>query len=450
MLSKFNISEIANKGKAELHGKSVEVNGFSIDTRTLSNGDLYIALKGKNFDGTDFINEAITKGANAIVADHYFESKVPLLVVDNTENFLKNLAIMNRLAFKGPVVGITGSNGKTSSKEIVASLLSSKKKCHKTIGNKNNQIGLPFSLADLDSSYDCSILELGTSFPGEIGILSAIAKPDIALITNVSESHLSGLGSLELIAKEKGDIGCFENDQGVLVLNKDSRYFGFWCNTTNANKVISFGAKEGCDFQVLSTDVDFNKNLTSFVLVHQNKEFKCTMNGVGLHNSVNAAGALAVCSGMGLALDEIIDNLERIELPQRRLSLFRISNGSLLIDDSYNANPESVKQSIDTMCVSGMNKKIVVLGEMGELGNDAAKLHKEISEYAKTRVDNFLCLGDSWQEGVKLFGEKGIVFSSREELVDHVSSILETDTVILVKGSRSTKMDIVADKLKEF
>jgi len=128
MLSKFNISEIANKGKAELYGKSVEVNGFSIDTRTLSNGDLYIALKGKNFDGTDFINEAITKGANAIVADHYFESKVPLLVVDNTENFLKNLAIMNRLAFKGPVVGITGSNGKTSSKEIVASLLSSKKK----------------------------------------------------------------------------------------------------------------------------------------------------------------------------------------------------------------------------------------------------------------------------------------------------------------------------------
>ena len=450
MLSKFNISEIANKGKAELHGKSVEVNGFSIDTRTLSNGDLYIALKGKNFDGTDFINEAITKGANAIVADHYFESKVPLLVVDNTEKFLKNLAIMNRLAFKGPVVGITGSNGKTSSKEIVASLLSSKKKCHKTIGNKNNQIGLPFSLADLDSSYDCSILELGTSFPGEIGILSAIAKPDIALITNVSESHLSGLGSVELIAKEKGDIGCFENDQGVLVLNKDSRYFGFWCNTTNANKVISFGAKEGCDFQVLSTDVDFNKNLTSFVLVHQNKEFKCTMNGVGLHNSVNAAGALAVCSGMGLALDEIIDNLERIELPQRRLSLFRISNGSLLIDDSYNANPESVKQSIDTMCVSGMNKKIVVLGEMGELGNDAAKLHKEISEYAKTRVDNFLCLGNSWQEGVKLFGEKGIVFSSQEELVDHVSSILETDTVILVKGSRSTRMDIVADKLKEF
>ena len=450
MLSKFNISEIANKGKAELHGKSVEVNGFSIDTRTLLNGDLYIALKGKNFNGTDFINEAITKGANAIVADHYFESKVPLLVVDNTEAFLKNLAIMNRLAFEGPVIGITGSNGKTSSKEIVASLLSSKKKCHKTIGNKNNQIGLPFSLADLDSSYDCSILELGTSFPGEIGVLSAIAKPDIALITNVFESHLSGLGSLELIAKEKGDIGCFENDKGVLVLNKDSRYFDFWGNTTNANKVISFGTKEGCDFQVLSTDVDFNKNLTSFVLAHQYKEFKCTMNGVGLHNSVNAAGALAVCSSMGLALDEIIDNLERIELPQRRLSLFRMSNGSLLIDDSYNANPESVKQSIDTMCVSGMNKKIVVLGEMRELGNDAAKLHKEISEYAKTRVDNFLCLGGSWQEGVKLFGEKGIVFSSQEELVDHVSSILETDTVILVKGSRSTRMDIVADKLKEF
>ena len=450
MLNKFDISEIAIKGKAELHGESLEVNGFSIDTRTVLNGDLYIALKGKNFNGNDFISEAIAKGAKAIVADHYFESKVPLLVVDNAETFLQNLAIMNRLAFESPVIGITGSNGKTSSKEIVAALLSSKMSCHKTIGNKNNQIGLPFSLADLDSSYDCSILELGTSFQGEIGFLSAIAKPDIALITNVSESHLSGLGSLELIAKEKGDIGCFENDKGVIVLNKDSEYFDFWSNTTNANKVISFGTKEGCDLQVHSTDIDFNNNQTNFILTHQDKEFKCIMNGVGLHNSLNAAGALAVCSGLGLALDEIIDNLQRIELPERRLSLYRMSNGSLLIDDSYNANPESVKQSIDTMCVSGINKKIMVLGEMGELGNDAAKHHKEISVYAKTRVDSFLCLGDSWQEGVKLFGEKGIVFSSREELVDHVSSILETDTVILVKGSRSTKMDIVADKLKEF
>ena len=450
MQNKFKISEIATKGKADLYGNAIEINGFSIDTRTISNGDLYIALKGKNFDGHNFINEAISKGANAIVADHYFESQVPLLVVDSTETFLRNLATMNRMNFEGPVIGITGSNGKTSSKEIVASLLSSTKRCHKTIGNKNNQIGLPFSLADLDNTYDCSILELGTSFPGEIELLRTIAKPDIALITNVSESHLSGLGSLELIAKEKGDIGCFESGKGALVINKDSRYFKMWNETTNANKVVSFGTKKGCDFQVVSTDIDFKKNLTSFVLMHENEETECIMNGVGLHNSVNAAGALAVCSTMGLVLDEIVDNLKMVKLPQRRLSPYRLSNGSLLIDDSYNANPESVKHSIDTVCVSGLNKKIMVLGEMRELGKENAKLHKEVSEYAKTRVDIFLCLGDSWKEGVKFFGEKGILFSSREELIDHVFSILETDTVILVKGSRSTRMDIVADKLKEF
>jgi UDP-N-acetylmuramoyl-tripeptide--D-alanyl-D-alanine ligase len=449
MKNNFNISDIASKGRAYLYGDSLEINGFSIDTRTLLNGDLYIALKGENFDGHNFVNEAITKGAKAVVSDHYFESRVPLLVVDNTEDFLKNLAIMNRVDFEGPVIGITGSNGKTSSKEIVASLLS-KKRCHKTIGNKNNHIGLPFSLADLDNTYDCSILELGTSFPGEIGLLRDIAKPDIALITNVSESHLTGLGSLDLIAKEKGDIGCFESNEGVLVLNKDSTYFDLWKETTNANKVISFGTKEGCDFQVTSTDINFKKNQTSFVLVHENEETDCSIKGVGVHNAVNAAGALAVCSSMGLVLDEIVDNLQLVELPQRRLSPFRLSNGSLLIDDSYNANPESVKQSIDTLFISGINKKVMVLGEMGELGKDSAKLHKRVCEYAKTKVDSFLCIGDSWKEGVRLFGEKGILFSSQEQLIDHVSSTLETDTVILVKGSRSTRMDIVADKLKEF
>ena len=154
MQSKFKLLEIANKGKAELFGNSLEIDGFSIDTRTISNGELYIALKGKNFDGNDFISEAISRGASAVVTDHYFESKVPLLVVDNTKTFLKDLALMNRLEFEGPVIGVTGSNGKTSSKEIIASLISSDKRCHKTIGNKNNQIGLPFSLANLDNTYD--------------------------------------------------------------------------------------------------------------------------------------------------------------------------------------------------------------------------------------------------------------------------------------------------------
>ena len=450
MQSKFKLLEIANKGKAELFGNSLEINGFSIDTRTISNGELYIALKGKNFDGNDFISEAISRGASAVVTDHYFESKVPLLVVDNTKTFLKDLALMNRLEFEGFVIGVTGSNGKTSSKEIIASLISSDKRCHKTIGNKNNQIGLPFSLANLDNTYDYSILELGTSFPGEIGLLTSIAKPDIALITNVSESHLSGLGSLDLIAKEKGDIGYFEKDEGTLVINKDSKYFEQWKSNTNAKKIISFGTKKGCDFQAVSTVIDFKKNLTSFILINQNKETKCSITGIGLHNSVNAAGALAVCSGIGLDIEEIVENLKMVELPKRRLSPHKLSNGSLLIDDSYNANPESVKQSIDTIFVSGMGTKIIVLGEMGELGKEVAKFHKEVSEYAKTRVDNFFCLGDLWKEGVKIFGEKGILFSSQEELIDHVSSMLETDTVILVKGSRSSRMDIVADKLKEF
>ena len=269
MQGKLELLDIAKKGKAKLHGNSLQVNGFSIDSRTLQHGEIYIALKGKNFDGKDFVDEAITKGAQAVVADNYFDSKVPLLVVKDTEDFLKDLALANRLEFKGPVIGVTGSNGKTSSKEIIASLLPSGMTYHKTIGNKNNQIGLPLSLADLDNTYDCSILELGTSSPGEISLLASIAKPDIALITNVSKSHLSGLGSIDLIAEEKGCIGTFESNEGVLILNKDSRYFDYWKDTTNAKKVISFGIKKGSDFQVTSIAVDFSRNCTSFVLFKQ-------------------------------------------------------------------------------------------------------------------------------------------------------------------------------------
>lgn len=450
MQGKFELLDIAKKGKAKLHGNSLQVKGFSIDSRTLQHGEIYIALKGKNFDGKDFMDEAITKGAQAVVADNYFDSKVPLLVVKDTEDFLKDLALANRLEFKGPVIGVTGSNGKTSSKEIIASLLPSGMTYHKTIGNKNNQIGLPLSLADLDNTYDCSILELGTSSPGEISLLASIAKPDIALITNVSKSHLSGLGSIDLIAEEKGCIGTFESNEGVLILNKDSRYFDYWKDTTNAKKVISFGIKKGSDFQVTSIAVDFSRNCTSFVLINQDKETECSIPGVGLHNPLNAAGALAVCFTMGLDMNKFVGNLKKVDLPQRRLSLHNLSKGSVLIDDSYNANPESVKNSIDTLSASNYQNKVIVLGEMLELGKDADKLHKEVSEYAKTRVDSFICLGEIWEEGVHHFGEDGILFLSKEELIDHVSSIIETDTVILVKGSRSTRMDIVSDKLKDF
>jgi UDP-N-acetylmuramoyl-tripeptide--D-alanyl-D-alanine ligase len=266
MKEKFYLDEIAFRSRAKLIGESISINGFSIDTRSLTAGNLFIALRGKNFDGHNFLKEARNKGAAALVVDRSIETDLPMLMVEDTNNFFKKLAISNRDNFYGMVIGITGSNGKSSTKEILASLLSTKKNCHQTRGNKNNQIGMPLSMANLTNNYDCSILELGTSSRGEISILKNISKPNVALITNAHASHLSGLGSVDLVAEEKGCIADFCHEDGILVLLRESNYYQYWKKQTNASKVISFGKHPDADFQIYNIEVNLPSNKTTFCL----------------------------------------------------------------------------------------------------------------------------------------------------------------------------------------
>ena len=442
----MNLLELANISDGELRGESIDVDRFSIDTRTLKSKEVYIALEGKNFDGHVFIPEAIKKGASAVILNKSVDCGIPNIIVKDSYIFMNKIAAHNRNLFDGKVIGVTGTNGKTTTKQIIANLLNSQGSCHQTIGNKNNQIGVPYSLLTSERDHYFSVIEMGTSEPGEIEKLNSIVKPDIAAITNVSMGHLDGLRDAESIAEEKANILNFFKDDGIAILPRDSHFFGYWSKETNAKQIISFGIHNDSDFKVSNVDIDILNNLTHFCLRFDGKEEKFSINGIGQHNSLNAALSIAVGLLCGVDIDSITSNLIYTELPERRLNVFKSLKKSILIDDSYNSNPASLKNAIDS--INGLKrKKICIFGAMKELGTNSKKLHQEMYEYAAQRADKILCIGEEWSQCNSR--EDLVIFKNHDDLYDYLVSIIEEETILLVKGSRSTRMDKIADKLKK-
>ena len=444
----MELKDLALLSNGVLHGDSEIVSEYSIDTRSLKEGEVYIAIKGENFDGHDFLDEAEKNKAKALIVSREVNSKLPFIVVKDTLDFMQTIALHNRSVFKGNVIGITGTNGKTTSKQILSNLLSYSHETHKTDGNKNNHIGVPFSMLNMDNRYKSSVIEMGTSQLGEIKSLASLVKPEIAAITNVSAGHLEGLKDTESIANEKGDILNFYGSEGVAVLPRDSFFFNYWCGKTNAKKIVSFGFHKDSEFRVISPTIDIENNLTSFQLEHRGLIEEFSINGVGIHNTLNAAMGLAICTVLGIEISKIKKALRNVDFPERRLSIHKSLTHSILIDDSYNSNPESMKKSIDLIASMTNYKKICLLGEMKELGNDSGPLHSDIYQYAKNKVDYLFCLGEEWRGIKDTYKKNTRLCSSHEELYESVQQLIDQNTVILVKGSRSTRMDIIADKLK--
>ena len=444
----MELKDLALLSKGSLRGDSIDVSEFSIDTRSIKKGEVYIAIEGQNFDGHDYIEDAEIKGASSLIVSREISSSLPFIIVHNTLDFMETIAVHNRSSFNGNVIGITGTNGKTTSKQILSSLLSQIHKTHKTDGNKNNHIGVPFSMLNMENLYKSSVLELGTSQVGEIKNLTNLVKPNVAAITNVSSGHLQGLRDTDSIADEKGDILEFYDSNGIAVLPRDSSYFKFWCSKTNSKKVVSFGIHEDSDFQVINPSIDVENNLTSFQLMHEGLIEECSINGIGIHNTLNAAMGLAICSVLGIDISEVKEALHEVNFPERRLSIHKSIANSILIDDSYNSNPASMKGSIDLIASMNNYKKICLFGGMKELAEGSSLLHLEVYEYAKDKVDYFHCIGEEWNAIQDSDNTNFKIFSSHEKLYESVKDLINVDTVTLVKGSRSTRMDIVADKLK--
>ena len=440
------------------------VTGVSTDTRNLGGGELFVALSGPNFDGNAFAAEAVRGGAAALIlrataelrtapALQKLRSKLPegmpLLMHEAPRRALSEIASHYRSRLKGHVLGITGSCGKTSTKNMLATLLSPISNTIASPNSFNNDIGVPHTLFLADDTTENLIVEMGTNSPGEIAALARTAKPDAGIITNVGASHLEGLNSIEGVAQEKGELAASLPREGFCVLNADCR-FTPQIRRRTAARVVTFGVAGKGD--LVAEDVWFHAGGTTFRLRGQ----EITSPLLGLHNVQNLLAAFAACEGMGYTLEQILPNVARLETESRRMERIDL-DGVTLYDDSYNANPESARASVRVLCgLHGHRRRILMLGDMLELGDLAAELHHSVGkEAALAGVDVLVLVGELTRATAAGALEGGLApesvlhCASREEATRVLMETMSEGDVVLVKGSRATGLDQVVSSLQE-
>lgn len=438
----------------------VSVAAVQTDTRALTPGCLFVALRGERFDGHEFISAAIDGGAAAVMVDERFVAAleaplpVPALVVADTRLGLGALAAWWRLQFDIPLIGVTGSNGKTSVKEMCAAILGAKAQREgevpetavlATAGNFNNDIGLPLTLLRLKPGHKAAVIEMGMNHPGEIGYLTAVARPTVALVNNALRAHLEGMGGLDAVAVEKGSIYQGLGDAGVAIINADDPFADYWRGINQGRKVVTFGLDaDDADVRVVG---QLDRLSVQIDLTAPQGQASFELPVPGLHNARNAAAAAAACLSAGASLDDVAAGLGAYTGTKGRLQRKPGKGGAVVLDDSYNANPDSVRVGIDVLA-STAGRTVLVLGDMGELGEASAQLHDEVGGYAKSHgIDFLLGLGSASATAVHNFGEGGSHFSDVAPLVKALEKLMDADTVVLVKGSRFMRMERVVDAI---
>ncbi|PKO45899.1 MAG: UDP-N-acetylmuramoyl-tripeptide--D-alanyl-D-alanine ligase [Betaproteobacteria bacterium HGW-Betaproteobacteria-22] len=443
-------SEAAIALDAGFVGEDVVFSNVGSDSRHVTAGQLFVALKGERFDGNAYATEAIRQGAVAVLLSDTSQKVTPRIEVQDTRLALGTLAKYWRGKFATPVVAITGSNGKTTTKEMLASILAvaagDKARVHATIGNLNNDIGLPLTLLQLRAEHAYTVLEMGMNHLGEIDYLTHIARPDVAVINNAGIAHLGELGSRENIAKAKGEIFSGLAKGGVAVINADSEYADYWQSLNAHRKVVTFSLKKDADIYARYQAID-DGAMVDLHTPEGQVSFKLRVPGE--HNVSNALAACGAAYALGIPNQDIADGLTEYAGVYGRLEHKPGLNGALIIDDTYNANPDSMKVAIEVLARMEAGKKILVLGDMGELGADAKAMHAEIGGYAKAAGLNTLyCLGELSAGVVTGFGSGARHFDTVEALAEQVVSALSKDTVVLVKGSRFMQMEHVVKLLQ--
>ena len=425
----------------------------STDSRSVAAGELFIALRGENFDGHQFVAAAGERGAvAAVVAADAAESLagvgLPLLVVADTRLALGALAASWRSRFSLPLIAVTGSNGKTTTKEMIASILKAAfgDEVLATPGNFNNDIGLPLTLLKLKSSHRAAIIEMGMNHPGEIAYLARIARPTVAVVTNAQRAHLAGMGSLESIAAEKGSLFEALDASATAVFNADDRWAELWRAQSAHCQVLDFSFERAAPVSG-SCQVRGLQNHLSLSLAGETITVELAMPGA--HNARNALSAAAVAVAAGIAPAAVRSGLNAFRGVKGRLQSRPGLNGSTLLDDTYNANPDSVRAGIDVLAAT-VGKTIMVLGDMGEIGEMTAQFHDEIGGYAKSQgVDRLFAFGESSALAALNFGVGGQHFKKIEALIEALSSELKPGTTVLVKGSRFMRMERVANAIAD-
>ena len=431
--------------------------GVGTDSRALVPGQLFVALRGERFDGHEFIEAVARAGAAAALVDaRWFEANpvppLPVLVVEDTRLALGTLAAAWRARFALPVVGVTGSNGKTTVKEMCAAILRAQARRDgfgdeavlATRGNLNNDIGMPLTLLELRDFHRAAVIEMGMNHPGEIGYLTDLAQPTVAIVNNAQRAHLEGMGTLEEVAREKGAIYAGLGSAGVAVINADDPHAQYWRTLNAGRAIVTFGIEQAADVSGRCT----LRGLGSRVeLDTPQGRIEFALQVPGLHNVRNAVGAVAACLAAGASPEAVTEGLGEFLGTRGRLQRRSGPNGAVILDDSYNANPDSVRAGIDVLA-SMPGHTWLVLGDMGEVGETSAQVHDEIGGYAKSKgVDGLFALGEMTNVAVRNFGDGAQHFGSPEALVRALVPRLDADSVVLVKGSRFMRMERVADAL---
>ncbi|CAI8226110.1 MAG: UDP-N-acetylmuramoyl-tripeptide--D-alanyl-D-alanine ligase [Glaciecola sp. HTCC2999] len=451
---KLSLTDIAKQLNGTLEGDDLIITHVSTDTRDIVAGSLFIALVGPNFNGHVFANEARQKGAVAIVASEPVDAHLPVIMVADTKAALGTLGAFVKERVAPKTVGITGSSGKTTVKEMVTAILQESGSVLSTQGNFNNDIGVPLTLLRLEEQHEYAVIEMGANHLGEIAYTTGLVKPDVATIVNAAASHLEGFGSLFGVARAKSEIFKGLAKDGTAILNYDSQFYDFWLGKLDNEFIYSFSldtpAGAGADYTASQVGLAFN-GCAHFIMQTPMGEMNIELTIPGMHNVSNALLAAGLAINVGASLENVRDGLSKMQHVKGRLDVKQLSEQVRLLDDSYNANVASVTAAIKLLS-SYQGRRVLVLGDMAELGDKAKHYHEEVGALAKNEgIDILYTLGQLSQSASEVYGQAGQHFHDIDLLIEELYqelTPLHDDITILVKGSRSSRMDRVVTALE--
>ena len=456
---RLRLSDIASTLGTSLEGEGNETTGYSIDSRTVRNGDLFFAIRGPRFDGHDFVESVWEAGAAGVVAERSWVSahdvRGPLLAVDDSAEALRRLAREARKRWGCPVIGVTGSNGKTTTKDAIAVLLSERFRVAKTEGNLNNELGLPLSILRMDDAAEIGVFEMGMNHRGELAALGAIAAPTVGVVTNVSEAHVEFFASADEIALAKRELIESLPADGTAVLNTDdARVRGF--RDVHSGPVVTFGESDGADFQATDIETRGAEGVRFTLRRKRGGEAIPFETGlIGRHNAVNLAAALAAASVCGVDSPDLVDPVARLRPAKRRGETKRLG-GALLVDDSYNANPRAMEVMLRVLAETPARRRIAVLGEMRELGERSEELHRRVGRVAASSgVDLLVGVTGAARWMVDEAVASGLsavataFFDEPEAAGYFVAEQLRADDVVLFKASRGVVLERAIETLEQ-
>jgi UDP-N-acetylmuramoyl-tripeptide--D-alanyl-D-alanine ligase len=449
MLDAIRLSDLIKPLAASLHGTDVSFDSVAIDSREVLPGGLFVALSGSRVNGHDFIDRARERGAVAAMVEHLVDDPLPQLLVHDTQLGLGQLAAVARQAYQGPMVAITGSSGKTSVKEILAAILREAGPVLATRGNLNNELGVPLTLLELTREHRFAVIEMGAAQIGDIAYSMGIARPHVGVLTNAGTAHVGRFGSPENIAKAKSEIYSGLGPDGQAVINLDSPWFEQWYQLLGKRKRYSFSlTNPTADVRAESVELD-ERGCPGFVLVTPRGSISVQLNLLGMHSVANALTAAAAALALSVDLEQIRRGLAALQPVKGRVSSLAGQSGSVIIDDSYNANPGSVMAAIDLLAELP-GRRVLVMGDMGELGAWEVQSHRDVGVYARDKgLDALYAVGRLSALAVESFGSGARLFANKAELTSALASELAPDVRVLVKGSRSAGMEEVVAGLVE-